>query len=100
MSKDTSNRVYIKGYIDFPADAFSSLKDAWETHVALSREEAGNILFDYEYDAEVVGRVHISEIYESKDAFEAHRARALQAGWVELSRDAQRHLDIKDTPFD
>lgn len=99
MNNKGSNRFYIRGYIDFPSDQFAKLKSDWETHVDLSRQEEGCISFEYTYDAQRTGRVHISEIYTDEAAFEAHKARAMQAGWVELSKDAERHFEMSDTPF-
>lgn len=88
-------KIICEGYFDIPEGQVETVLAGYETHVRLSREEPGNLRYDYRLDPEVPGRVHVEEAYVNRAAFDAHLARTGASPWPEIRRDVVLNIDVK-----
>jgi quinol monooxygenase YgiN len=69
-------RIYLVGYLDVPAERCDAVLAALPYHIALTEVESGCISFSVTPDADIEGRLLVSEVFVDQAAFDVHQARA------------------------
>lgn len=95
MSNDSMKKIICEGYFNIPLKDFDTILAAYDAHVQLSREEPGNITYEYRLDDAIKGRIQITESYLNRQAFDDHLTRTKATNWPEISKDVIRHIDVK-----
>ena len=91
------SKVILKGHIIVPSSELPLVKEALNIHIALTREEAGCLIFNVIQNADNSQRFDVYEEYINKIAFESHQARVKQSPWGELTVNVERHYQIVET---
>lgn len=88
-------KIIVEGHLDVPAEDLAAVKEALPTHIALTRNEAGCLVFKVEQDPECANRFQVYEEFESESAFDAHQTRVKNSAWSRLTRNARRDYNIR-----
>lgn len=91
-------RIQLDGHVDVPADRWDAVLEALKEHIALTRDEPGCIVFTVTPSEDVAHRLIVHEIFQSKEAFDAHQARAKTSRWAEISEGLPRDYTITEVP--
>lgn len=87
-------KIKLSGHIDVPADRLDKVCIALESHIALTRAEAGCIRFEVTPCDTVAGRFQVSELFTDRASFEAHQARVQGSDWGTLTAGIPRKYQI------
>lgn len=87
-------KIQLTGHIDVPADRLAEVGIALETHISLTRAEAGCIRFEVTPCDTLAGRYLFSELFMDRTAFDAHQARAKAADWGKITQGIPRRYEI------
>ncbi len=75
-------KVYLDGQLVAHSAAEHAVVDLYlEDHVALTRAEPGCLKFEVTPDKSDSNKWHVSEIFDSEEAFDAHPTRAQTPEW-------------------
>jgi quinol monooxygenase YgiN len=86
-------KVYLEGELVAHSAAEHAVVDLYlEDHIALTRAEPGCLKFEVTPDAKDRNKWHVSEIFDSEAAFEAHQARAQASEWGQVSAPLERRF--------
>jgi len=86
-------KVFLDGLLVAHSAAHRALVDLHlETHIALTRAEPGCLKFEITPDPSDSNKWHVSEIFESEEAFEIHQARARASEWGQVSEPLERRF--------
>lgn len=92
MTQD--GRVFLRGHITVPEDRLDQVRKALPLHIALTRAEAGCLLFEVNENPDQPGRFDVSEVFESKAAFDAHQDRARNSDWFRITQGIPRNYTV------
>ena len=87
-------KIVLQGYIVVPEDDLETVKDELPTHIELTREETGCLIFEVSPDEEDPNRFNVYEEFSDKVAFEAHQLRVKNSRWGEITDNALRRYQI------
>lgn len=87
-------QIRLTGHIDVPPGRREAVAAALPEHIRLTRAEPGCLQFDVQPDPQVPGRWLVEELFDSREAFEAHQTRARQSRWGEISAGLAREYDV------
>ena len=87
-------KVILEGYIDVPSTDLAQVVQALPTHIALTREEPGCLVFNVEQSHNNHGVFHVYEVFENQAMFESHQARVKASAWGALTEHVKRHYTI------
>lgn len=93
MSK--AKHIHLTGYIEVPPNRLEAINTALPEHIRLTRQEAGCISFEVTPDTKHPNRFYVSEVFDSKEAFDAHQARTETSNWAKIAKDIPRHYQIE-----
>ena len=86
-------KVYLEGLLIAHSAAEHALVDLYlDDHIALTRAEPGCLKFEVTEDQNDRNKFHVSEIFESEEAFEAHQTRAKASEWGQNSAPLERRF--------
>jgi len=86
-------KVYLDGQLVAHSAAEHAVVDLYlEDHIALTRAEPGCLKFEVTPDAHDSNKWHVSEIFDSEEAFEAHQERAKTSEWGQVSAPLERRF--------
>jgi len=88
------DRVILKGHIIVPDDKLSTVQVALKTHIGLTREERGCIVFEVTQDSEDKNKFHVYEEFVDRESFAAHQERVNNSSWGEKSKGLVRSYEI------
>lgn len=91
MSK---GNIQLNGYIDVPQDMIAQAIPLLETHIELTRAEAGCISFDVTPSALVPARFDVAEVFADQAAFDLHQARSKASLWGVFTQAMPRSYEI------
>jgi len=84
-------KVFLDGLLIAHSAAEHALVDLYlDDHIALTRAEPGCLKFEVTEDLNDRNKFHVSEIFESETAFEAHQTRAKASEWGQISEPLER----------
>ncbi len=86
-------KVYLDGLLVAHSAAEHALVDLYlEEHIALTRAEPGCLKFEVTEDPNDRNKFHVSEIFDSEEAFDAHQERAKASEWGQVSAPLERRF--------
>ena len=86
-------KVYLDGLLIAHSAAEHALVDLYlDDHIALTRAEPGCLKFEVTEDPDDRNKFHVSEIFESEEAFDAHQERAKSSEWGKISEPLERRF--------
>lgn len=89
-------KIYLEGYMDVPLEALEEVNLALKDHIRLTKAEEGCEKFDVILSEEKVGRFMVSEVFSSKESFEAHQARVKNSDWGKVTEGYPRHYTVEE----
>lgn len=90
------SKVTLEGYILVPESDLSAVESALGSHTALTRQEAGCLVFDVSQDETNKNRFNVYEEFVDRSAFESHQERVRQSEWGKVAAGAERHYRITE----
>lgn len=88
------SEVTLTGYIVVPESDLAAVEAALPKHVDLTRGEAGCLEFDVVRDVNSTNIYHVSERFDSPEAFALHQDRVRSSHWGAVTGNVQRHYTI------
>lgn len=89
--------VTLQGYIKVPECALSEVNTALNTHIQLTRDEAGCLAFEVtQSDTDK----HVFNVYEEfvdKNAFDYHQERVKNSYWGQVTKGVARYYQITES---
>ena len=86
-------KVYLDGQLVAHSAAEHAVVDLYlEDHIALTRAEEGCLKFEVTPDESDSNKWHVSEIFDSEEAFDAHQLRAKASEWGQVSAPLERRF--------
>ncbi len=86
-------KVYLDGQLVAHSAAEHAVVDLYlDDHIALTRAEPGCLKFEVTPDPKDSNKWHVSEVFESEEAFEAHQTRAKTSEWGQVSAPLERRF--------
>ena len=87
-------KVYLDGLLVANSAAHRAVIDLYlEDHITLTRAEPGCLKFEVTEDPKDRNKFHVSEIFDSEEAFEAHQTRAKASEWGQHSEKLERRFN-------
>lgn len=88
-------KITLQGHLLVPADQVEAVSEALVTHKELTLQEPGCIVFKVEQRADDPLIFDVYEEYADQTSFEAHKARIASSTWGEVTKDVERHYEVK-----
>ena len=88
------NTVTLTGYIEVPESALDAVLGELATHIRLTKEEAGCLVFQVAQNPQHPTRFEVYEEFVDSTAFDLHQARVKSSRWGEITRNASRHYTV------
>lgn len=85
------HKVILTGFIIIDAKDKALILQALETHIQLTRQEAGCIRFDVTPDMNDAKKYWVHEEFVDKVAFDFHQSRTKASSWGRISANVERH---------
>ena len=85
------SKVILKEYVLVADSDLEAVKRELESHIRLTRQEDGCIVFDVSQDSENKNRFNVYEEFSSQEAFELHQQRAGSTEWGKVSSKLEKH---------
>ena len=89
-------KVVLEGHILVPDSDLAAVMEALATHIELTRQEKGCLVFSVTQDPDHPNRFDVYEEFESRKAFENHQCRVRNSPWGAVSIDVERHYQVKE----
>ena len=89
-------RIKLEGYLDVPAERWNVVLSALQTHIELTRAEAGCVSFNVDPCADIKFRLVVSELFIDQTSFDAHQRRAQSSDWAKVSAGIPRQYEISE----
>lgn len=88
--------LILEGYLRCNKTDLPRLLAALAEHIALSRQEPGCVSFDVSQDAQDKLLFHVQEAFHDRKAFDAHQQRVAASHWGNVSKNAERHYQLRE----
>ena len=89
-------KIYLDGYMDVPEDAIDKVKLSLTEHIKLTKSEKGCEKFEVNLSNTKAGRFEVSEIFSSKESFDAHQERVKNSDWGNITKGYPRHYTVEE----
>lgn len=87
-------RVVLKGHIVVPLVDLAAIAKELATHIELTRQEAGCLVFEVTQDEDVENKFHVYEEFVNTDAFSNHQQRVRRSKWGRVSINVERFYKV------
>lgn len=87
-------KIILKGHIIVPNEDLEAVKTALLTHIKLTKNESGNLVFKVTQDDSNLNKFHVYEEFINQAAFEFHQKRVKQSKWGKVTSNVERHYEI------
>ena len=87
-------KVILRGHIIVSDADLVKVQSELATQIALTRAEAGCLVFKVRADAFNMNKFTVYEEFVNQDAFLQHQLRVKQSSWGQVTKDVQRHYQI------
>lgn len=87
-------KIILKGHILVPEADLDTVKTALTTHIKLTKDEPGNLVFNVIQDEDKLNKFHVYEEFINQAAFESHQQRVKQSHWGVVTTSVERHYEI------
>lgn len=88
------SKVVLKGYILVPNIDLEILKQELVTHIELTRQELGCLVFDISQDKSNASKFIVYEEFVDKYAFDKHQQRVKDSKWGNVTKSVERHYQV------
>lgn len=89
------SKVILSGYILVEQSELTTIKEVLSTHIELTKNEPGCIVFEVSQDSEQMNRFNVYEEFTDDTSFKAHQSRAANSKWGEVTVNVERHYHKK-----
>ena len=89
-------KVILEGHIIVPAGELEQVLRELPNHIALTRLEAGCLVFTVEQTQDNALRFNVYEEFIDRAAFELHQQRAASSKWGAVTQKVERHYQVND----
>jgi len=89
-------KIVLEGHIVVPCAELSAVRQALTTHIRLTREEPGCLLFQVSERPDADGVFDVYEEFVDRTAFEHHQARVRSSDWGALTVNVERHYQVHE----
>ena len=90
------SNVILKGHIIVPSADLNAVKDELSTHIALTRQEDGCLVFEVSQDPENINKFSVYEEFTNRESFSNHQDRVGKSKWGAVTVNVERHYEITD----
>jgi len=90
--------VTLTGHIKVPEIDLDVVRAELATHIALTRDEPGCLVFDVKADSDDPTIFHVYEQFSDPMSFTAHQERVRSSEWGFITANAKRHYEISGMP--
>jgi len=90
-------KVILQGHILVHDADMAVVQRALMTHIALTRDEPGCLIFNVEQDRGSKNTFQVYEEFVDRAAFAAHQARAKASTWGQVRANLERHYQITES---
>jgi len=89
------SKIILEGYILVRNEDLPAVEQELPTHIKLTREEAGCLVFNVLQDTKNINRFNVYEEFTNANAFELHQQRVRNSKWGKVTVNVERHYDKK-----
>jgi quinol monooxygenase YgiN len=90
------SKVILQGYIIVPDADFVKVKKGLETHINLTKQEAGCLIFNVKQDDINNNKFNVYEEFTDQQAFDNHQLRVKKSNWGKITANFKRHYRISN----
>lgn len=90
------SKVTLSGYIEVPEEDLLNVLAALPTHIALTQQEAGCLVFKVARESDNSVRFNVYEEFIDKQAFDAHQARVKASEWGKVTTKVKRFYTVTE----
>jgi len=90
------SKFAIEGYMEVPEEDLAAVLSELPNHASLTRDEPGCIEFEAGQRPGEPHVLDVSELYESREAFELHKSRIQGSKWAEVTKNVSRHYRVEE----
>ena len=90
------SKVILTGYIIVPDSDLHAVKEELTTHIRLTTQEDGCIVFEVTQDESNLNKFNVYEEFVDRDSFSAHQKRVRESNWGAITENVERHYQITD----
>lgn len=88
------SKIVLKGYIIVPKSDLSEVKKELVTHIKLTRQEKGCLIFDIAQAENNIYRYNVYEEFTNRESFSNHQDRVQNSKWGKISSNVSRHYEV------
>lgn len=85
------SEITLTGHIVVPLSELTAIEAELPTHIRLTRDEPGCIEFNVTRDDTKPTVYHVSERFDSPEAFARHQERVRESKWGAITVNVERH---------
>ncbi|MEH6650902.1 MAG: antibiotic biosynthesis monooxygenase [Motiliproteus sp.] len=89
------SKVVLEGYILVPDADLHAVEQELPSHIKLTREEEGCLVFKVLQDEENINRFNVYEEFASQNSFELHQQRVRHSKWGAIAINVERRYRIE-----
>lgn len=89
-------KIILQGFIVVPDSDLAVVKSELLIHKTLTLKEAGCLTFTVTQDENNPHKFSVYEEFVNQDAFDNHQARVKSSKWGEVTKNVERHYQIKN----
>lgn len=88
------SKVILKGHIIVPTPDITAVKEELATHIELTRQESGCLVFEVSQDTHNINRFDVYEEFVDQNSFSNHQDRVRESKWGTVTVNVERHYQI------
>ena len=89
------SKIILEGYILVPDSDLESVKEELPSHIELTRQEEGCLVFEILQVSNNENQFRVYEEFINQNAFDLHQKRARNSKWGRISANVKRHYKIR-----
>jgi autoinducer 2-degrading protein len=90
------SKVILKGHIIVPDSDITAVNGELATHVELTRQENGCLVFEVSQDTDNLNRFNVYEEFSNRNSFADHQDRVRESKWGAITVNVERQYQITD----
>ncbi|WP_261904688.1 putative quinol monooxygenase [Vibrio fortis] len=90
------SKIILTGHIEVPTSDLDAVLEALPTHMTLTRQEQGCLLFEVTQDPNNPCNFSVYEEFVDQQAFDTHQSRVKTSDWGKITHRVKRHYQIID----
>ena len=89
------SKVVLSGHIVVPESDLAAVLAELPTHIELTRQETGCLMFEVTQDPDDEHKFHVYEEFTDPSAFRHHQARVGASEWGRVATNVARHYQVE-----